>query len=106
MSDTEDKEFTTPENPDDASENSRTDDFGYTEGDEASTDSDDSGAENEDENDAGSEFDDDSESAEPDDAADDVPAGAPAPARPYVSGAQVPRNLLQGMYQNGFMEYA
>ncbi|MEE1207731.1 MAG: DNA gyrase/topoisomerase IV subunit A [Muribaculaceae bacterium] len=106
MSDTEDKEFTTPENPDDASENSRTDDFGYTEGDEASTDSDDSGAENEDENDAGSEFDDDSESAEPDDAADDVPAGAPAPARPYVSGAQVPRHLLQGMYQNWFLEYA
>lgn len=36
----------------------------------------------------------------------DVEAEAHASALPYVSGAEVPRHLLQGMYQNWFLEYA
>lgn len=36
----------------------------------------------------------------------EVPEGAPVPARPYVSGQEVPKHRLQGMYQNWFLEYA
>lgn len=38
-------------------------------------------------------------------APDESPVSSTA-ARPYVSGQQVPRHLLQGMYQNWFLEYA
>lgn len=50
---------------------------------------------------SGDSYTDSTDSGEP-----DVEAEAHASALPYVSGAEVPRHLLQGMYQNWFLEYA
>lgn len=53
----------------------------------------------------------DTDAAEDDDAAEDAAAAADGgaghgKALPYISGADVPHHLLQGMYQNWFLEYA